>query len=145
MIDLATRNRGPATSADSLDLVTRLISLARNGDAAAVAAHLAAGAPTDLADDQGDTILMHAAYYGQTDVAKVLVDAGADVDRRNDRGQTPLGAAVFMNHPRVMELLLEARADPLSGSPSALETALFLAKRDLADRLRRHVYRRRRP
>jgi hypothetical protein len=42
-----------------------------------------------------------------------------------------------------MDLLVGAGADPLAGSPSALETARFFGKEQLARQLMQHIQRRR--
>jgi hypothetical protein len=67
----------------------------------------------------------------------------ADVNRHNNRGQTPLAGAVFKNETTIMELLLGADADPLAGSPSALETARYFGKEQLARQLLQHMQRQR--
>ena len=51
--------------------------------------------------------------------------------------------AVFKNDTTIIELLLSADADPLAGSPSALETARFFGKEQLARQLLQHMQRRR--
>ncbi|HYP95997.1 MAG TPA: ankyrin repeat domain-containing protein [Mycobacterium sp.] len=126
-----------------LDLASRIFDMARNGDAATLAAYLDAGVPATLTNTNGDTLVMLASYYGHESAVAALVERGADVDRRNNRGQTPLAGAVFKNETTIMELLLRAGADPLAGSPSALETARFFGKDGLARHLQRHVKRRR--
>jgi ankyrin repeat protein len=117
--------------------------MARNGDAATLAAYLDAGVPATLTNTNGDTLVMLASYYGHESAVAELVDRGADVDRHNNRGQTPLAGAVFKNETTIMELLLRAGADPLAGLPSALETARFFGKEQLARQLLQHIQRRR--
>ena len=73
---------------------------ARDGAAARVAAYVDAGAPVDLANETGDTMLMLAAYNGHAETVRALVARGADPGRVNDRGQTPLAGAVFRVRPR---------------------------------------------
>ncbi|WP_316247616.1 ankyrin repeat domain-containing protein [Nonomuraea sp. PA05] len=88
---------------------------------------VAAGAPVDLTDGKGDTLLMPAAYYGHAETARMLVTSGADPNRANDRGQTPLAGAVVKKKSAVVRALLDAGADPEAGQPSALETARMFA------------------
>ena len=126
-----------------LDLASRIFDMARNGDAATLAAYLDAGVPATLTNTNGDTLVMLASYYGHESAVAELVERGADVDRHNNRGQTPLAGAVFKNKTTIMELLLRAGADPLAGSPSALETARFFGKEQLARQLLQHIQRRR--
>jgi uncharacterized protein len=126
-----------------LDLASRLFDCARSGDAAMLAAYVDAGVPVNLTNTNGDTLVMLASYYGHESAVAALIARGADVDRHNNRGQTPLAGAVFKNDRTVIELLLSADADPLAGSPSALETARFFERRELARQLLQHIQRRR--
>ena len=126
-----------------LDLASRLFDGARSGDAAMLAAYVDAGVPVNLTNTNGDTLVMLAAYYGHESAVAALIARGADVDRHNKRGQTPLAGAVFKNETTIMELLLRADADPLAGSPSALETARFFGKDEVALQLQQHAERRR--
>jgi ankyrin repeat protein len=125
-----------------MDLASRLFDAARSGDAAMLAAYVDAGVPVNLTNTNGDTMVMLAAYYGNDSAVATLTARGADVDRRNDRGQTPLAGAVFKNDSTIIELLLSAGADPLAGAPSALETARYFERDELARQLVEHMQRR---
>src|SRR6201995_248660 len=131
-----------AREPEVLDLAARLFDAARSGDAAMLAAYLDAGVPVNLTNTNGDTLVMLAAYYGHASTVAALIARGADVDRHNKRGQTPLAGAVFKDETTIIELLLRADADPHAGSPSALETARFFGKEELARQLRQHTQRR---
>ena len=131
--------------ADVLDLASRLFDWARSGDAATLAAYLDAGVPVNLTNTNGDTLVMLASYYGHESAVAALIARGADVDRHNNRGQTPLAGAVFKNDTTIIELLLSVDADPHSGSPSALETARFFEREELARQLVQHIQRRAAP
>lgn len=109
--------------ADAAAFADRLLDLARAGETAAVLEQIDAGAPVDLADAQGSTLLMLAAYHGHADLVAGLAQRGADVDRPSGRGQTPLAGAVFKQHDDVIRVLLAAGADPDAGAPSARATA----------------------
>ncbi|MFF0384198.1 ankyrin repeat domain-containing protein [Streptomyces sp. NPDC004286] len=124
---------------DVLELTSRLFDLARYGDTGTLAGYLDAGAPVNLTNDKGNTLLMLAAYNGHLPAVVELLMRGADPDRPNDRGQTPLSGAVFKNQIDIIDLLLQHGADPLTGSPSALETARFLAKDETTERLEAHI------
>jgi ankyrin repeat protein len=117
--------------------------MARSGDVATLAAYIDAGVPVNLTNTNGDTLVMLAAYYGYESTVAALIARGADVDRHNNRGQTPLAGAVFKNDTTIIELLLGADADPHAGSPSALETARYFGKEQLARQLLQHIQRRR--
>jgi ankyrin repeat protein len=126
-----------------LDLASRIFDMARSGDVATLAAYIDAGVPVNLTNTNGDTLVMLAAYHGHESTVAALIARGADVDRHNKRGQTPLAGAVFKNDTTIIELLLRVDADPLAGSPSALETARFFAREELARQLLQHIQRRR--
>jgi ankyrin repeat protein len=142
MADQPAHPRASDLEPGVLDLASRLFDLARGGDAATLAAYLDAGAPVNLTNAKGDTLVMLAAYHGHALTVAALLERAADVDRRNDRGQTPLAAAVFKNEPTIVDLLLRADADPLAGSPSALETARFFERHEFAAQMEQHVGRR---
>jgi len=105
------------------ELATKVFSLARAGDAAALAAYLDAGVPANLTNDRGDTLVMLAAYHGHAAAVRALLERGADPGRANNRGQTPLAGAVFKGEPEVVRVLLDGGADPGTGHPSAIDTA----------------------
>jgi uncharacterized protein len=114
---------GDGPGDEVVELAQRLFEMARAGDAAALAAYLDAGAPADLSNAAGDTLVMPAAYHGHAETVRVLADRGADVNRVNDRGQTPLAGAVFKGEDDVVRLLVGAGADPAAGAPNAVDTA----------------------
>ena len=110
---------------DVLAFAHQMFDLAREGDAAALAANLDAGLPPNLTNHTGDSLLMLAAYHNHPATVRALLERGADTARINDRGQTALGAAVFRQSAQTVGLLLDAGADPALGSPSALDVARF--------------------
>ena len=113
------------------ELATRLFAMARDGDAATLAAYVDAGVPVNLANDSGDTLLMLAAYHGHAGAVRALIDRGADVDRLNDRGQAPVAGAVFKGEDDVVRALVEGGADPRAGHPTAVDTATMFGRDDL--------------
>lgn len=120
------------TDPDVVELAHRLFDLAREGAAGELARYVDAGAPVDLTDPHGNTLLMLGAYHGHAAVVSALAARGADVDRLNDRGQSPLAGAVFKGEADVVAALVAAGADPALGTPSARETAAFFGRDDLA-------------
>lgn len=110
-------------SDEAIDLAHRLFDLARAGDTATLAAYLQAGAPVDLRNASGDTLLILAAYHVHPDTVEMLLERGADVEAANDRGQRALTCAVFRLDERSVRALLAAGADPDAGTPSARATA----------------------
>lgn len=142
MVDDVIDEQSAPLDAELMDLASRLFDAARNGDAAMLAAYVDAGVPVDLTNAGGDTMVMLAAYYGNDAAVAALIARGADVDRYNNRGQTPLAGAVFKNDATVIGLLLSADADPMAGSPSALETARYFEREEVARQLAGHAERR---
>ncbi|MER5935262.1 ankyrin repeat domain-containing protein [Streptomyces sp. NPDC002054] len=120
-----------APDEDVIELATKIFDLARQGDTRTLAAYLDAGAPANLTNDRGDTLVMLAAYHGHADTVTALLERGGEADRANDRGQTPLAGAVFKGEEAVIRALLAAGADPAAGTPSAVDTARMFGKADL--------------
>lgn len=116
---------------DAIELAHRLFDMARQGRADELEPYLDAGAPVDLTDPSGNTLLMLAAYHGHADLVRALAQRGADVDALNDRGQAPLAGAVFKGEDEVVAILLEQGADPDAGQPTARETAEMFGRPDL--------------
>ena len=143
MTDHVIDRPGGTLDSEVLDLASRIFDWARSGDAAMLAAYVDAGVPVNLTNTNGDTLVMLASYYGHESAVAALIARGANVDRHNNRGQTPLAGAVFKNDTTIIELLVGADADPLAGSPSALETARFFEREELARQLLQHIQRRR--
>jgi len=108
---------------DDGELAGRAVELARAGDTAALAACLDSGVPVDLANENGDTLLMLAAYHGHEETVRALLSRGADPALANEKGQTPLAGAVFKKDAGIVRALLDAGADPHAGQPSAVDAA----------------------
>jgi uncharacterized protein len=115
------------------ELATRVFGMARDGDAASLAAYVDAGVPVDLTNANGDTLVMLAAYHGHAEAVAVLVARGADVDRLNDRGQSPIAGAVFKGEEAVVRALVAAGADVRGGHPTAVDTARMFGREDLLE------------
>lgn len=66
------------------------------------------------ANAEGFTPLGLAAFFGNVDAVKVILDHGATVDLKDKSrfGNTALDAAVAANHAEVVRVLLAARASP---------------------------------
>lgn len=111
------------TGAGLTDAERRVLDLARAGDDEPLTAQLDDGVPVELTAEDGNTLLMLAAYNGRASTVKLLAERGADVNRVNERGQTPIAGAVFKGATDVVHVLLAAGADPQAGTPNAVETA----------------------
>jgi len=127
----------PGSDDAVIALATKLFNFARQGDTEALTAYIAAGAPANLTNDKGDSLLMLAAYHGHAETVRTLLIQGADPNRVNDRGQSPLAGAVFKGYREVVEILVAGGADPGYGRPSAFDTATMLGKTELLPLLER--------
>jgi ankyrin repeat protein len=97
--------------------------LARQDDSEELRGFLTHGVPVDTRDDDGNTLLMLAAYHGSTETVRMLLAAGADPDLRNARDQAPITGAMFKGERAVVDLLREAGADLDAGTPTARDAA----------------------
>ncbi|MDX3907904.1 MAG: ankyrin repeat domain-containing protein [Pigmentiphaga sp.] len=109
-------------------LAGKLFDLAREGKTDMLVAYLQAGAPPDLTNHKGDSLVMLAAYHGHVETVRKLLEHGADPNRVNDRGQSPLAGAVFKGSDDVVRALLDGGADPDLGTPSARDTARMFGR-----------------
>lgn len=109
----------------AIALAHQLFDMARQGRTAELTALLDAGAPVNLTNAKGDTLLILAAYHEQAGTVRALLDRGADVERLNDRSQNALTCAVFKQDVESVRMLLDAGADPDAGQPSARATAQY--------------------
>ena len=77
-----------------------------------------AGSSVDLRGFSENSPLHSAAYYGDIEMVRVLLDYGLDVNSRNIRGWTPLYYAPnsHPNDPGAVRLLLDRGADPNLGT-----------------------------
>ncbi len=105
-----------------------LVTAAKAGDSARVAALLNAGAEPDSHDSARNTALIFAARDGREEIARMLLAAGASVNWQDGELVSPLIIASFKNHPAVVKLLLDAGAD-VSVRDQWNRTALIYALR----------------
>jgi ankyrin repeat protein len=68
------------------------------------------GAELDSKDEDGQTPLLWAAFFGHEAVAKLLVEKGAELDSKNKDGLTPLFYAASRGREAVVKLLVEKGA-----------------------------------
>lgn len=121
---------------ETLAFAHLMFDLARTGQTDELTAYVGAGLPVNLTNDQGDTLLLLAAYHNHPGTVAALLALGADPARVNDRGQTALAAAVFRSSAASVTALLKAGADPEHGSPSAAATAAYFGLPEMAVLLR---------
>lgn len=99
---------------------------AKNGDLAAVKKLIIAHADVNVADNDGSTALLYAAYESDLDMARALLAAGAKTNVANHYGVTPLLQASRTGDTVIMDALLKAGANP-SMAHSEGETPLMAA------------------
>jgi ankyrin repeat protein len=80
-------------------------------DYAALKRHVDAEDDLELCEGSGWTPLLLAAWYGQTDMLKLLIDAGASVLAMDRNGWNAYHHACFGGHIECVELLLENDVD----------------------------------
>jgi len=102
------------------------IEAAQSGNTAAILDLLKKGLDVNARDDQdGRTILMHAAWFGHIDVMRILIDKGADVNAKNKNGATALILAADKGNAEIVSFLIDKGAD--FNSKDGNGTALMLA------------------
>ena len=122
--DAVPEHDGAPTRAEAaIELANQLFDLARQNRASELAPYLEAGAPVNMQNAKGDTMLTLAAYHGASEVVELLLRHGADVEATNDRGQRALAGAVFKQDAATTRILLAAGADPDGGTPTPRATA----------------------
>ncbi|MDV3219923.1 ankyrin repeat domain-containing protein [Intrasporangium sp.] len=99
------------------------MELARTGQTGDLLDFLDHGVPVDMADADGNSFLMLAAYHGREETVAALIARGADVNRRNSRDQSPVAGAIFKGEDSVVRTLVAAGADLDAGSPTARQAA----------------------
>jgi ankyrin repeat protein len=103
--------RRPVPNPGGLDANTPLHRAAQAGHAAVLTALLDHGVPVDQQDDNDETALHYAAWFGSEPCARLLVERGADVDNAGSRFSTPpLMWACQNGHADVVSLLLDMGA-----------------------------------
>jgi ankyrin repeat protein len=65
----------------------------------------------DLADNDKDTPLHYAAYFGRGQIAEILISAGAKLNAQNYLGFTPLHYATNKGHTEVVKILITSGAE----------------------------------
>jgi hypothetical protein len=121
----------PLTPEQQARVVTIAMDLAREGRTSELMEFLDHGLPVDVADREGNTLLMLAAYHGQAETVEALIARGADVDRRNHRDQSPVAGAIFKGEEAVVRALVASGADLDAGTPTGRATAGMFGREHL--------------
>lgn len=89
-----------------------LIAAGRPGAASTVKLLLRAGANAQARDRKRDTPLLRAAYSGDVEIFRQLVDRDVEIDAKGDFQLTALMEAFIQGNRQMIELLLAKGADP---------------------------------
>ena len=88
-------------------VVGDIFEAAQSGNMAMIENYLDLGVPPDLVDDEGWSVLHHAASHGQVEVIKLLHSRGCSVDPVDRQGRTPLHHAAASGECGSIGVLVE--------------------------------------
>ena len=113
-----------------MGLDEELLEAAERGDAGMVRELLERGADMNAKDENGWTMLHHAAYANSLNAVRLLLERGADTSVKDDEGRTPLDIARERKHSeaaRIIEEYSRMRNAPsiLSVEHSSLYTGMW--------------------
>lgn len=117
------------TEIAKLLLETEFLDAVCDGDVALVQKLLKQGVGSNIANDEGCTALMHAAFYGQAEVINILLEAGASINAVDVEGCTALMHAVKEEKTEVVKRLIHAGAN-LQMVNKEGDSALQIAKKN---------------
>ncbi len=101
----------PPTASGQTMTDTPLHQAAAKGDAAAIKALLAEGAPIDARDAKGQTALLVATHADHVAAARALIEAGADVNAKDRINDSPYLYAGARGHLEILKMTLAHGAD----------------------------------
>lgn len=109
------------------DLNSKLLIATKGKNLYRVKRLLDRGAEVDARDEDGQTSLHWAAWYGEyhIDIARLLLDKGADPNAAADDGRTPLHLAVVNGNTSNAKLLIQRGADPFKAFDGPEEVIEF--------------------
>ncbi len=118
----------------------KIVQLIRNGDLSLVRQALDREERpiSSIRDSRGLSLLHHAVWQNQPEIARLLLDRGIEVNATDETGTTPLHQAVSMHMWELIPLLLERNADPAipdNWNDTPLETALYNGNTNVAGKL----------
>ena len=101
--------------------------------------HIKAGSDLNVLEPtRASTPLITAAFFGNTEAAKILIDAGADLNYQNADGSTALHTAAAFGKTEVANILIDAGIDLSTQNnegSTALHTAAFLCREEIVKAL----------
>ncbi len=84
-------------------------------------------------DENGNTPLHFAVYYGKKDIVELLITNNAEINKHNNGGAAPLHMAVMTRKKGVIKLLLRLGAD-IEVKNAYGRTPLLMVARDIGDK-----------
>lgn len=69
------------------------------------------GANLKICDNNGETALTFASFYGDKEIVQLLLENGANIDEKNNFGSTALMLAVLWGQKEMLELLIKLGAN----------------------------------
>lgn len=81
----------------------------------------------NVRDDDGNTLLMEAAFRNKPSIAKYLIDAGCDVNEVNELNQNAFTCSACYGHHDVLNLLINHDDTNINNGDSFGSTPLYLA------------------
>jgi ankyrin repeat protein len=117
-----------ASSVTAAQADLRVVEAAKRQDVAAVRGLLQKGVKANEPQPDGTTALHWAAYWGNADMATLLIRAGSNVNAATDLGVTPLLVACEAGEAAIVQTLLRAKADANTALPTG-QTALMTCAR----------------
>ncbi|MEL7325818.1 MAG: ankyrin repeat domain-containing protein [Pseudomonadota bacterium] len=106
-------------------LVTLFFDAARIGNNEVVEAFVSRGFPIDQRNNQSYTALMVAAYQGNRETVRYLLDAGANACLQDKRGNTALMGALIKREVGIAKDLYQADCSPELRNKSGLNLKEF--------------------
>ncbi|AUW06820.1 MULTISPECIES: ankyrin repeat domain-containing protein [Vibrio] len=106
-------------------LVTLFFDAARIGNNEVVEAFVSQGFPIDQRNNQSYTALMVAAYQGNRETVRYLLDAGANACLQDKRGNTALMGALIKREVGIAKDLYQADCSPELRNKSGLNLKEF--------------------
>jgi len=116
--------------------IAAAIEAARQGDTQQLSFSLSSGISSDTANQNGDTLVMLAAYHGHEQAVEFLLEHGADPNITNSKGQHPISGASYKGQTNIVKLLLEHGADPEGGTVNGTQAHTPLMYAAMYNKLR---------
>jgi ankyrin repeat protein len=118
----------PANAQPTLDDLLRAV---QTNDLVEVRALIERGFDPSSVDARGNTLLMQAAWEGNADMAKLLLDKRARINLRNPAGETAIMLAALRGQLPVVQLLYERGAEINHGGWTPLHYCAFEGKAEV--------------